>query len=126
GAVVVYKVGSSYELAANNGEDGGRFNGNSTYEWQIDPARLADLYILPPLDFSGDIPLSLAAITQEIANGDLNNSNIDFVVGVKPIGDAVSFLDVPESLTGNEDGSVLITLNAESFETNSDEFLMLV
>ncbi|MBJ6903636.1 hypothetical protein, partial [Vibrio cholerae] len=57
---------------------------------------------------------------------DLNNSNIDFVVGVKPIGDAVSFLDVPESLTGNEDGSVLITLNAESFETNSDEFLMLV
>ncbi|EGQ9168524.1 RTX toxin [Vibrio cholerae] len=126
GAVVVYKVGSSYELAANNGEDGGRFNGNSTYEWQIDPARLADLYILPPLDFSGDIPLSLAAITQEIANGDLNNSNIDFVVGVKPIGDAVSFLDVPESLTGNEDGSVLITLNAESFETNSDEFLMVV
>ncbi|MCG6288886.1 hypothetical protein [Vibrio vulnificus] len=32
-----------------------RFAGKPTSEWQLDPSRLGELYLLPPLDFSGDI-----------------------------------------------------------------------
>ncbi|WP_117234609.1 RTX toxin [Vibrio maerlii] len=125
GAVVVYKVGESYELAPNNGADGGSFNGANTYEWQVDPSRIADLYILPPLDFSGDIPLALEAITQEIESGEVNFTESEFVVGVLPIGDRVELVDLPETITGEENDGVAINLEASSFETNSDEYISL-
>lgn len=125
GAVVVYKVGSSYELAPNNGADGGSFNGQNTYEWQLDASRLADVYILPPLDFSGDIPLSLEAITQELENGDLNFTHSDFTVGVLPVGDRVELVDLPDSVSGKENDGLVITLDASSFETNSDEYITI-
>ncbi|MEZ9706904.1 hypothetical protein AB4308_21210, partial [Vibrio breoganii] len=48
GAVVAIKIGDNYELVPNNGADGGTFDGNPTYEWQLDPSQLSNLVILPP------------------------------------------------------------------------------
>ncbi|MEZ9012669.1 RTX toxin [Vibrio splendidus] len=125
GAVVAIKVGDSYELVPNNGVDGGTFDGNPTYEWQLDPSQLVNLVILPPRDFSGDINLSLEAITQEIGTTEIRYTESEFTVGVNPIGDKVEFFDLPEQLTGSEDDGIVIPLDANSFETNSDEFLAI-
>ncbi|MDN2667030.1 type I secretion C-terminal target domain-containing protein [Vibrio sp. 14N.309.X.WAT.E.F5] len=125
GAVVAIKVGDSYELVPNNGADGGTFNGNPTYEWQLDPSQLANLVIMPPRDFSGDMNLVLEAITQEIGTTEIRYTESDFTVGVNPIGDKVEFFDLPEQLTGSEDDGIAIPLDANSFETNSDEFLSI-
>ncbi|MEZ9567946.1 RTX toxin [Vibrio splendidus] len=125
GAVVAIKVGDSYQLVPNNGVDGGTFDGNPTYEWQLDPSQLANLVILPPRDFSGDINLSLEAITQEIGTTEIRYTESEFTVGVNPIGDKVEFFDLPEQLTGSEDDGIVIPLDANSFETNSDEFLAI-
>ncbi|OQQ09331.1 RTX toxin [Vibrio splendidus] len=125
GAVVAIKVGDTYELVPNNGPDGGSFNGSATYEWQLDPSQLSDLVILPPRDFSGDIGLTLEAITQEIGTTDIRYTQSEFTVGVNPIGDKVEFFDLPEQLTGSEDDVIVIPLDANSFETNSDEFLSI-
>lgn len=125
GAVIAIKVGDTYELVPNNGTDGGSFNGSATYEWQLDPSQLSDLVILPPRDFSGDIGLTLEAITQEIGTTDIRYTQSEFTVGVNPIGDKVEFFDLPEQLTGSEDDVIVIPLDANSFETNSDEFLSI-
>ncbi|UXA00540.1 RTX toxin [Vibrio splendidus] len=125
GAVVAIKVGDSYELVPNNGVDGGTFDGNPTYEWQVDPSQLANLVILPPRDFSGDMNLVLEAITQEIGTTEIRYTESEFTVGVNPIGDKVEFFDLPEQLTGSEDDGIVIPLDANSFETNSDEFLAI-
>ena len=125
GAVVAIKVGDSYELVPNNGVDGGTFDGNPTYEWQLDPSQLANLVILPPRDFSGDMSLVLEAITQEIGTTEIRYTESEFTVGVNPIGDKVEFFDLPEQLTGSEDEGIVIPLDANSFETNSDEFLSI-
>ncbi|QLE95706.1 RTX toxin [Vibrio sp. Scap24] len=125
GAIVAIKVGDSYELVPNNGVDGGSFDGNPTYEWQLDPSQLADLVIMPPRDFSGDMNLVLEAITQEIGTTEIRYTESEFTVGVNPIGDKVEFFDLPEQLTGSEDEGIVIPLDANSFETNSDEFLSI-
>ncbi|MEZ9288300.1 RTX toxin [Vibrio lentus] len=125
GAVVAIKVGDSYQLVPNNGVDGGTFDGNPTYEWQLDPSQLANLVILPPRDFSGDMNLVLEAITQEIGTTEIRYTESEFTVGVNPIGDKVEFFDLPEQLTGTEDEGIVIPLDANSFETNSDEFLSI-
>ncbi|MCG9692980.1 RTX toxin [Vibrio sp. Isolate22] len=125
GAIVAIKVGDSYELVPNNGADGGTFNGNPTYEWQLDPSQLANLVIMPPRDFSGDMNLVLEAITQEIGTTEIRYTESDFTVGVNPIGDKVEFFDLPEQMTGGEDEGIVIPLDANSFETNSDEFLLI-
>ena len=125
GAVVAIKVGDSYELVPNNGADGGTFNGNPTYEWQLDPSQLSNLVIMPPRDFSGDMNLVLEAITQEIGTTEIRYTESDFTVGVNPIGDKVEFFDLPEQMTGSEDEGIVIPLDANSFETNSDEFLLI-
>ncbi|WP_299131131.1 RTX toxin [uncultured Vibrio sp.] len=125
GAIVAIKVGDSYELVPNNGVDGGTFDGNPTYEWQLDPSQLADLVIMPPRDFSGDMNLVLEAITQEIGTTEIRYTESEFTVGVNPIGDKVEFFDLPEQLTGSEDEGIVIPLDANSFETNSDEFLLI-
>ncbi|CAK1849209.1 RTX toxin [Vibrio crassostreae] len=125
GAIVAIKVGDSYELVPNNGVDGGTVDGNPTYEWQLDPSQLADLVIMPPRDFSGDMNLVLEAITQEIGTTEIRYTESEFTVGVNPIGDKVEFFDLPEQMTGSEDEGIVIPLDANSFETNSDEFLSI-
>lgn len=125
GAVIAIQNGTTYELVPNNGEDGGTFDGNPTYEWQLDPSQLSNLVILPPRDFSGDIELSLEAITQEVGTFDIQYTTSDFTVGVNPIGDKVEFFDIPEEISGDEDQAIEIPLEANSFETNSDEFIAI-
>ncbi len=125
GAVVAIKVGEEYQLLPNNGKDGGSFNGQPTYEWQLDASQLSNTYILPPLDFSGDIPLILKAITQETETGDVRVTDANFVLGVKPIGDDLTFFDVPEHIDGDEDLVINVPVNISSLETNSDEFIAL-
>lgn len=125
GAVVVIKVGEEYQLLPNNGQDGGTFNGQPTYEWQLDVAQLSNIFILPPLDFSGDIPLIFKAITQETETGDVRVTDANFVLGVKPVGDDLSFFNVPEHIDGDEDVVITVPVNISSLETNSDEFIAL-
>ncbi len=67
GAVIAIKVGDSYQLLPNNGVDGGTFNGNPTMNGNWILSQLANLVILPPRDFSGDMDLVLEAITQKLA-----------------------------------------------------------
>lgn len=126
GAVVVTKVGESYELVPNNGKDGGTFQGNPTYEWQLDPADLDNTYILPPLDFSGDIPLTLKAITEELATNDTRITESSFTLGVNPIADEIDFFNVPDKVTGDEDAVITIPIDIVTQETNSDESIALV
>ncbi|WP_408063557.1 RTX toxin [Vibrio pelagius] len=125
GATVAIKNGDSYELVPNNGADGGTFEGSPTYEWQLDPSQLSNLVIMPPRDFSGDMELILEAITQEIGTTEIRYTESNFTVGVNPVGDKVEFFDLPNQLTGSENEGIVIPLSANSFETNSDEFLAI-
>ncbi|MGR5500194.1 type I secretion C-terminal target domain-containing protein [Vibrio sp. DNB22_10_4] len=126
GAVVVVQVGSSFELVPNNGVDGGSFNGKPTYEWQLEASQLDNTFILPPLDFSGDIPLTLKAITQELATGDTRITESAFTLGVNPIADEIEFFNVPEKVNGDEDAVIDIPIDIVSQETNSDESIALL
>ncbi|GAL16433.1 RTX toxins and related Ca2+-binding proteins [Vibrio astriarenae] len=124
-AVLVVKVGDDYQLLPNNGLDGGTFGGNPTYEWQVTTKQLPDVYLLPPLDYSGDIPLALEAITQEIGTTDIRYTTGNFTVGVNPIGDDIQFFDVPTQVSGNENDPIEIATNLISQETDSDEYIQL-
>ncbi len=125
GAILALKVGNDYQLLPNNGQDGGTFNGQPTYEWQIDPELLADIYMLPPLDFSGQINMVLEAITQEVENTDIQYTTTDFIVGVFPVGDDIQFFDVPDTITGSEDDAIVVPVNLSSKEINSNETIRL-
>ncbi|MFA0227368.1 type I secretion C-terminal target domain-containing protein, partial [Vibrio sp. 10N.261.45.A7] len=72
-----------------------------------------------------DMDLVLEAITQEIGTTEIRYTESEFTVGVNPIGDRVEFFDLPEQMTGSEDEGIVIPLDANSFETNSDEFLSI-
>ncbi|MDR9827730.1 RTX toxin, partial [Vibrio sp. FNV 38] len=124
-AVLVIKDGDTYQLLPNNGTDGGTFDGNPTYEWQVEAHQLADVYLLPPLDYSGDIALALEAITQEIGTFDIRYTTGNFTVGVNPIGDDLQFFDVPTAVDGKENDAIEIATNLESQETDSDEYIQL-
>ncbi|MBD8511083.1 RTX toxin [Photobacterium sp. CAU 1568] len=125
GAVLVLKQGEEFVLLPNNGYDGGTFNGTPTMAWQVQPDQLANIYILPPQDFSGDLPLSLEAMTQEIGTTDVKFTTEDFTVGVNPVGDHAQFFGVPDTLSGSEGDPITVPVNITSTETNSDEFISL-
>ncbi|WP_239670981.1 hypothetical protein [Vibrio variabilis] len=110
----------------NNGLDGGSFNGKPTYEWQLETSQLDNTFILPPLDFSGDIPLTLKAITQELATGDTRITESVFTLGVNPIADEIEFFNVPDKVNGDEDAVIDIPIDIVSQETNSDESIALL
>lgn len=126
GAVVVVQVGSGFELVPNNGVDGGSFNSKPTYEWQLDASQLNNTFILPPLDFSGDIPLTLKAITQELATSDSRITESEFILGVNPIADEIEFFNVPDKVNGDEDAVIDIPIDIVSQETSSDESIALL
>ncbi|MCV5755651.1 hypothetical protein OFN51_43300, partial [Escherichia coli] len=74
-------------------------------------------------DFSGDISLTLQAITQESGSNDYNYTTSQFNVGVKPIGDDVSLNTTSNTFTGDEGDSISIDFLASGFETNSNEYI---
>ncbi|WP_411991313.1 hypothetical protein [Agarivorans sp. DSG3-1] len=125
GAVLSYFDGSNYQLLENDGADGGSFNGNPTQAWGVDISQLSEVYLSPPLDFSGDIPLVFEAISVETGTNDFKASTQDFIVGVMPIGDDSQFFDVPDNITGLENDAISIPVNISSFESNSNEQILV-
>lgn len=110
----------------NNGVDGGSFNGQPTYSWTVTQAQLASLVLIPPLDFNGDIPLTLQAITKDEEPGDYVTTTSSFIVGVKPIGDGVDVFTEPNSqYTGNENQIITIDLGAISEDSIGDEQIQI-
>ncbi|NMS59029.1 hypothetical protein, partial [Vibrio parahaemolyticus] len=118
GAVLVWDNNGTFELLPDNGSTDGE-----SKEWQLTQAQLDKVYFLPPLDFSGDISLTLQAITQESGSNDYNYTTSQFNVGVKPIGDDVSLNTTSNTFTGDEGDSISIDFLASGFETNSNEYI---
>ncbi|MBU2871314.1 hypothetical protein [Colwellia sp. E2M01] len=110
----------------NNGVDGGSFNGKPTYSWTVTQDQLSSLVLLPPLDFNGDIPLTLQAITKDQAPGEFVTTTSDFIVGVNPISDGVDVFTVPDALySESENNTITIDLGAITADTNADEQIQL-
>ena len=124
GAVLYFQDGANLVQLPNEGKDGGSFNGSPTFSWAVTPAQLAGLVLQPPLDFSGDIPLSVQAITQELATTDFVTSSADIVVGVSPVADGIEVITAPESqYTSLEDEVINIDLNAKINEFDGTELI---
>ncbi|TYK66727.1 hypothetical protein [Colwellia echini] len=111
---------------ANNGEDGGSFNGQPTYSWTVPQAQLATLVLIPPKDFSGDIPLTLQAITKDEEPGVYVTTTSDFIVGINPIADELDVYIEPNSqYSGNEDDVITVNLGAETTDTLDSEKIQI-
>ncbi|ABV89518.1 autotransporter adhesin [Shewanella pealeana] len=126
GAVLYYQDGANLVQLPNEGTDGGSFNGSPTYSWSATPAQLAGLVLQPPLDFSGDIPLSVQAITQELGTTDFVTSAANILVGVSPIADGIDVITAPNSqYTSTEDEVITIDLNAKINEFDATESISM-
>ncbi|WP_415679370.1 Ig-like domain-containing protein [Vibrio mytili] len=117
-AVLVWNNNGNFELLPNNGST----NGTST-EWQVSEQQLSNIYLLPPPDFSGDIPLTLEAITQEKGTTSYNNSSATFNVAVLPIGDNTDLDVSSDFVSGRENNTIHLDFEASSTETSSNEYL---
>jgi large repetitive protein len=91
--------------------------------WSVDPAALGDLEFTPPLDFSGEIELTLIATTTEGENADQTLSSQTFTVSVEGVADAVT-LDVGEA-SGDEDTAIPLTINAGSTDSDGSESVVV-
>jgi len=126
GAVLVVDNGfGSYTVLPNNGVDGGTFDGQPTYKWSVDESQFANLAIRPPLDFSGDIPMSIKVIGYEKGTTDYVTTEGDFVLEVLPIADPSEITTIPGDYIGVEGQVTVIDLAGRSTETFSDETLLL-
>ncbi|MGS0696460.1 T1SS-143 repeat domain-containing protein [Shewanella sp. 0m-4] len=126
GAVLYYQDGANLVQLPNEGTDGGSFNGSPTYSWSVTPAQLAGLVLQPPLDFSGDIPLSIQAITQELGTTDFVTTSADIVVGVSPVADGIDIITAPENqYTSIEDEVITIDFNAKINEFDATEAILV-
>ncbi len=74
--------GTRFSAGANNGDG----------SWTIPVSALATLHVIPPLDYSGTMSLTLTAIALELSNGDEAQSSRAFTVIVTPDADAVEIL----------------------------------
>ena len=101
---------------ANNGPDGGSLFGEPTFQWSLPQADLANAVIRPPANFSGDIPLTLQAVTLETGTNDVRTASQDFTVFVNPVGDGVEFNGADVSASGQEGDDVTIEVNAKTLE----------
>ncbi|WP_039860836.1 type I secretion C-terminal target domain-containing protein [Photobacterium sp. SKA34] len=103
-------------------------NGNST--WTIkDPTRLGELTLTPPLNFSGELTINVAAnITDEAdcpTQTDTQTKTASVVINVAPVTDFAEMPDRIEVL-GDEDSYINITgLNAILFDDDGSETLSL-
>ncbi|HCM48145.1 MAG TPA: adhesin, partial [Colwellia sp.] len=110
----------------NNGVDGGTFNGSPTFSWTLTPSQLATLVLIPPLDFSGDIPLTLQAITKDDEPGEYVTTSSSFTVGVRPVSDGVDVYIEPDNLySGIENDFITVDLGAISLDSDADEQIYL-
>jgi T1SS-143 domain-containing protein len=118
--------GAEPVILPNNGEDGGTFAGQPTYSWSVSPAQLANVVLIPALDFNGDIELTLQAITKDVEPGDYVTTDSSFLVSVNPVGDGADAYILPDALyDGDEDQTVTIDLGAVGSDTNGDEKIQI-
>ena len=126
GSVLYYQDGANLVQLPNEGTDGGSFGGSATYSWSVTPAQLAGLVLQPPLDFSGDIPLSIQAITQELGTTDFVTTSANILVGVSPVADGIDVISAPESQYSSvEDEVITIDLNAKTSEFDDTEAISI-
>jgi Ca2+-binding RTX toxin-like protein len=82
---------------------------NDDGTWTVAPEQLADLSILPPENFSGEIPLTLNVTATE-NDGDSVTVSKEFTVSVAEAADAPTL--VVANASGNEDSPIPLTINA--------------
>ena len=127
GATLIDAVTGEELQIINNGDDGSE---NGTTSWTIPRSLLEgnadNIVLLPPLDFSGDITLSLNAISQDGTQGELLQQSQNFIVSVNPVADTLDFSQKPEdNYSGDEDSNVTIDLAAFSTEADGTEQVQL-
>lgn len=115
-AVILIDNGGTLVAAANNGEDGGSFYGEPTYQWSLSQADLANAVIRPAPNFSGDIPLTLQALTIETGTDDVRTASQDFTVFVNPVGDGIEYNGADLVLEAQEGDTVAIDVFAKTLE----------
>ena len=115
-AVILIDNGGTLVPAANNGEDGGSFYGEPTYQWSLSQADLANAVIRPAPNFSGDIPLTLEAVTIETGTDDVRTASQDFNVFVNPVGDGIEYNGSDLTLEAQEGDPVTIDVFAKTLE----------
>lgn len=103
---------------ANNGQDGGSFLGQPTYIWSFPADQISNISIRPPLNFSGDIPLSLQVLTVEQGTTDIVSSASSFIVGVNPVADGSQIRDNPATVNANEGDVVSVQITSEALEVD--------
>ena len=109
------------EALPDNGPDGGSvldgdLSGAATYSFTVTQAQIDSLQIQPPEDFSGDLKLTLKAITNEKGTADFVTTTADFIVAVYPIADGIQILNADPSASGDEGSAITINLDAETQE----------
>jgi len=57
---------------------------NGDGSWSLAPGQLTSLTITPPVNFEGDIPLTLVATSTEADGGDFETTEVPFTVTVEP------------------------------------------
>lgn len=115
-AVILIDNGGTLVPAANNGEDGGSFFGEPTYQWSLSQADLANAVIRPAPNFSGDIPLTLEAVTIETGTDDIRTASQEFTVYVNPVGDGIEYNGSDLTLDAQEGDTVTINVFAKTLE----------
>ncbi len=125
-AVIFWNSGASLQQLPNNGADGGSFQGQPTSAFSVLASQLDNLVLRPPLDFSGDLPLSLEAITVETATGESLSSDAPFMVYIDPVADQPQMANDLSELNANEGDVINIAIKASTTETvNANESLKL-
>ncbi|MDO9713981.1 tandem-95 repeat protein [Paracraurococcus lichenis] len=92
---------------------------NSDGSWTLTPDQAADVTLTPPANWSGTIPLSVTAVTQEASNGSEAAATATLPVTVVPVADAPVL--TATAATGVEDQSVPLSLTAALTDTDGSE-----
>ncbi|UIJ39320.1 cadherin-like domain-containing protein [Desulfobaculum bizertense] len=114
-SIVIENVPSGAILSAGTDLGGGR--------WQVDPADLASLQILPPSNFSGNIPLTIIATATEGSNNDTASTTANFNVAVTGVADLPN-LATPAA-GGDEDTQIPISISSSLVDTDGSETLSI-
>ncbi|MEC5398063.1 T1SS-143 repeat domain-containing protein [Uliginosibacterium sp. H1] len=115
GATLYWRNGGSLQPVVSNGPDG---QGGSI--WSFTPAQLPDLVLRPPLDFSGDITMTLRATSMELSTQEVVTNERSFVVEVRPVADGAEFVGTPLSVTAQEGSVVTLNVGSRALETVND------
>ncbi len=113
-AISISGVPSGATLSAGTNLGGG--------VWQITPAQLSGLSITPPLNWSGNINLSVSATASE--SGTSSTATSSLVVSVNGVADTPLLSVAPAS--GNEDAAIPLNIAAALVDTDGSETLSIV